>query len=360
MSHRDASEVRGTGEGRAAAWPGPEQHAAEGIAPAAHAVKVAYLVLSHEWPAGHHRLVDRLTGGGSSVVVHVDKAVDPRPFARLDVTTVREPVHVNWGGWSLAEAMIRALETGLSRHVDATHFQFLSGRDYPARPEAEFLDLLAADPTRSFVAFEDMTAPGAQFPNIPREWAPMDLYARLPFDADRLVGRLTRRLPPRAVPDGLTPFRGSAWSCLTREAASYVVDALRSPSNRRLTAYFRTIRIPDEIVFQTILGNSPLAPTIDSWPTSPGTNARLHHIDWSPTRENPAVLDVGDLQAIEASGRYFIRKVGPQKSGALVRELDARRAAPAADAQGVAETVEPSRPTVRRRPAAPRRHAPKA
>lgn len=201
---------------------------------------------------------------------------------------------------------------------------FLSGRDYPVRPEADFRALLAKKPSHSVMAFEDMTLPGSQFPNIPSEWCSLDLYARLPFDLERRLGRLIRRIPPRSVPRGLTPYRGSAFSCFTREAASYLVTQLRSRENRDPIRYFKTIRIPDEITFPTLICNSQVASRVAGWPTSPGTCGPLHYIDWSPRRENPAVLDETDLAAIVASERYFVRKVSTGKSALLLNELDAR------------------------------------
>lgn len=288
------------------------------------AVIPAYVLLSHEWPAGHHRLIDRLLSSGSPVVIHVDKGVRQRPFARSDVSQVTSRVDVNWGGWTLVEALLRAMECALDQHPEATHLQILSGRDYPARPAAEFHRLLAEDPSRSFVAFQDMTAPGAQFANIPGEWCSLDLYAKLPFDADRLVMRLNRRLPDRAIPGGMVPYRGSAFACLSADGARYIVNHLRNPRNRALVRYFKTIRIPDEIVFPTVMANGPLAPTLQGWPFDSGLMGGLHYIDWTPTRENPAVLTLADYDAIVASGRFFVRKVGERVSDALVAALDAR------------------------------------
>jgi hypothetical protein len=166
--------------------------------------------------------------------------------------------------------------------------------------------------------------PGSKFDTIPHTWCFRDQYALLPGvwgdRAYRLVDWFNLRLPPRTPPVPL--YRGSAWMCLARPAAEYVVAAGRAPEHRRLMRYLRTINIPDEIAFQTLLAHSPLASTLDGWEEGAfrpeEKRVYLHYIDWDPAREDPAVLDLEDLPAIRASGQYFVRKVEPVRSAALM------------------------------------------
>ena len=206
--------------------------------------------------------------------------------------------------------------------------QLLSGLDYPARPEAELEEHLV--PGRSYVNFYPML-PGSQFDTIPHTWCFHDQYALLPGDwgkrAYRFVDRLNRRLPRRTPPVPL--YRGSAWMCLARPAAEYVVAAAHDREHRRVMRYLRTINVPDEIAVQTLLANSPLASTLEGWEGGafrPEEKRVYHHyIDWDPARENPAVLDLDDLPAIRASGQYFVRKVAPpapHADGRARRDLD--------------------------------------
>ena len=50
-----------------------------------------------------------------------------------------------------------------------------------------------------------------------------------------------------------------------------------------------------------------------------------HYIDWDPERENPALLNSGDLEKIDASGKWFIRKVDAEKSQDLLDILRQRQ-----------------------------------
>ena len=139
--------------------------------------RVAFMVMAHHEPAQFHRLVDRLTDEGAAVAAHIDAKADIRPFRRSDVAFAADRVRVNWGGYSLVVCMQRVLSAALAAFPDATHFQWLSGLDYPVRPLSQFSRHLADHSGVSFMAYEDMTAPGAQFPNIPREWFSHDLLA---------------------------------------------------------------------------------------------------------------------------------------------------------------------------------------
>jgi hypothetical protein len=293
---------------------------------------VVYAVLAHHEPEQLGRLVRRLSRRGSTVVVHVNARADLAPFegavgglARF--TTPR--LKVTWGGYSLARAMVNVIEHALVADPSATHVQLLSGVDYPARPESDLEEHLV--PGRSYVNFYPMLA-GSQFDMIPHTWCFRDQYAVLPGAWDerayRFVDRLNRRLPRRTPP--VTLYRGSAWMCLSRPAAEYVVAATRDREHRRVMRYLKTINVPDEIAVQTLLGNSPLATSLEGWEDGafrPEEKRVYHHyIDWDPDRENPAVLDLDDLPAIRASGQFFVRKVFPARSARLLDALDSAAA----------------------------------
>ena len=291
--------------------------------------RVVYAVLTHHQPAHLGRLTRRLTADGARVVAHVDAKTNQRPFVDAAGEAVRfvdSRVRVHWGGFSMLRAMIAALAGALDADPEATHVQLLSGVDYPARPAAELLE--AVVPGRSYLNFYPVL-PGSQFASIPHNFCFRDQYALLPGGgrraAYRLVDRLNTHLPDRTPPVPI--YRGSCWMCLARPVAEYVVAAVRAPENRRLMRYFRTINVPDEIAFQTLVCNSPHADSLEGWDGGAFREGEkrvyLHYIDWSPDRENPAVLDLTDLPAIRASGRFFVRKVHPTRSATLMDALDA-------------------------------------
>lgn len=299
-------------------------------------MRINHLVMAHEDAPAFGRLVTILANReGARVFAHIDAKIDGRPFVEAtdaDVVHVRRRA-VHWGGFSQVLAMMDLLRTAVE--VDpADRYVFLSGRDYPARPLAEFEALLEAHPDREYMTFYAMV-PGSEFFFIRRHYWSGDLFGRLPQSlkptVEQLMGRINARLPERALPAGLPLYRGSTSWAVTHRTALTILQFAESRKGRALAAFCRSARVPDEIFFQTIVLNSDRAALIDTHRIVDGVqvggrerwdDSGLHYIDWDPGRENPAVLHLGDLDAVRRSGKYFVRKVGSEISGPLVEALD--------------------------------------
>lgn len=301
-------------------------------------MKIAYLIMAYDQPQLFGRLVDALQHEGATLYAHIDRKHDAGPFravaGALPVRFIEQPVEVNWGGYSQVEAMLKLLAAAVQDGHD--HYIFLSGRDYPVRPHGELRALLAQDPQRSYINFYPL-APGSDFSRLVEIYAFRDLYPHIRPKALRsltqlLVRAANRVLPKRRFPAGFQPFRGSTSWCLSAAAAAYVVDFVRQDSSRELIKFFHSVTGADEIFFQTVLFNSPLAkhcagyvPPGQEPPRRNENKVSLHYIDWDPARENPAVLELRDLAPIQASPKFFARKFDQARSATLLAALDQQR-----------------------------------
>ena len=77
----------------------------------------------------------------------------------------------------------------------------------------------------------------------------------------------------------------------------------------------------------TVLQNSHLRSTLANSSEPPEERKQedriyFHYIDWSDTRENPAILTVDDFGELVNSDRAFCRKVSDEKSIALLDKID--------------------------------------
>jgi hypothetical protein len=80
---------------------------------------------------------------------------------------------------------------------------------------------------------------------------------------------------------------------------------------------FKNTYCPEEILFQTLIANSPLADRIS------GENRR--YIDWTYRNGSiPANLDESDFQKIIDSAALFARKIEPEHSASLLERLRGR------------------------------------
>ena len=306
-------------------------------------MKIAYLILAHDQPQLFGRLAAALQHDGATLYAHIDGKQDERPFraaaGALPVRFLPDPIAVNWGGFSQVSAMLKLLEAAARDGHD--YYIFLSGRDYPLRSNAALLAQLAQDPQRNYINFYPLVR-GTDFSHLIEIYAFRDFYARIRAPWLRqtlitLVRAANRVLPRRRFPAGVTPYRGSTSWCLNGAAVDYLLDFVRQERNRGLVRFFKSVTGADEIFFQTIVLNSPLAPHCAGYqqfaqarsapPASNENKVSLHYIDWDVARENPAVLELHDLPRLSASAKFFARKFDQVRSASLLERIDAGRRA---------------------------------
>jgi Core-2/I-Branching enzyme len=211
---------------------------------------------------------------------------------------------VHWAAFSQVEAVLDGVKALLDWPEELAYGVLLTGQDYPLRStEAIELELEQAD-GRSFLTYRPST--GRFLKRLTRRhWHRTVLGRRL-----RLPNRFVPITFRRSLPAGLRPYHGSGHWCLHRKCLEYV--ASRDPEEIDL---FRWASSPDESLFQTILVNSPLAPTI--------VNDDLRYVDWSEGGASPRVLTTYDLDRMLASHCLFARKFDPGVDAEVIDALDA-------------------------------------
>lgn len=71
---------------------------------------------------------------------------------------------------------------------------------------------------------------------------------------------------------------------------------------------------PDEFIFQTILGNSPLKDTL--------VNDNLRYINFPVGNLHPTTLTVLDAKTLTTCGKLYARKFDPKADGVILNYLD--------------------------------------
>ncbi|CAN7424665.1 hypothetical protein LJR225_002753 [Phenylobacterium sp. LjRoot225] len=250
----------------------------------------AYIVLGHKRPDLFERLVAAL--GDAPVGAHIDRKADIAPFEaavrnRPNVTFL--PRHVcHWAGHGHVAGSLEGLKWFLA--TDASHAVLLTVQCYPLTPQAAVRRRLAELGDRSQFRVRS-------FPI--EEWGPSGGYERIDGRWFVFRGRIRRlALTRRRLPDQLHPHGGGSYWCLSRKHVEYVLDYLAR--HRRVAAFFKTVLIPDEMIFHTILGNSPLADEV--------VRERFNYSSFAPHTPHPITLKIDDLAAARASGALFARK----------------------------------------------------
>ena len=117
---------------------------------------------------------------------------------------------------------------------------------------------------------------------------------------DQLWSALAKIVPVRrSLPANMEIFGGSAFWCLSRDCVEYIDDFLRQ--NIKFVRFFKYVRIPDEIFFQTILLNSPFHDLL--------VNDDKRYISWpSHPSHHPEILKKHDFERFINTENLFARK----------------------------------------------------
>lgn len=271
-------------------------------------MKIGYIILAHKNIPQVRWLLEAVQGEGISIFLHLDKLAGNDIFTEAQETL--KDIHglsflkrtaTSWGGFGLVGAALAGIRDALVDGCD--YLVLLSGQDYPVKTQEELKGFLEDNLGHSFMEYYAFPHPlwkdQGGYDRI-RKW-----HISLPFKQTRLIKRirayinqsLNLVLPERSFPPGLTPYGGSQWWCLYKDCAEYMLQF--SSANKKTIRYFKTVRIPDEIFFQTVLMNSPLAGNI--------TNQKLTYVDWDGP-PFPRILDGKDIERLACSEYFFARK----------------------------------------------------
>jgi hypothetical protein len=277
-------------------------------------VTVAYLIRAHHAPAQLERLVRRLHTPRSRFYVHVNRRTDDAVYDEMverlqDVERVSWLPRVScyWGGFSLVQATLEGVRAVCEAPALPDHVVLLSGQDYPLRPAAQIEAFLEERKGKNFLPYWALPA---------EEWASerggLDRVRWMYLERVRVKTRLLRLPIPRRFPPGFRPFGGMAFWALTGGAVAYVGRFVRE--NPAVTRFFRFVKMPDELFFQTVLMNSPLRDTVE--------NENLHYLDWSTPGAHPATFGKADLPKLLASDKLFARKFDTAVDAEILDVLD--------------------------------------
>lgn len=279
-------------------------------------MKTIVLIHAHKDVVVINRLIRAFDHPSFVVYVHLDLKSDVDPAA-LDplARRIRNRRRVYWGDFSQVEAILASLAE-IQSAEDYEHVICVSGQDFPVWSNARILRYLSEAKGRQFMHHAPL-APGGWPEAADRvqyyHYTGRSRALSLVYRASRAAMRLLSL--KRSMPGGMTAYGGSNWYTLTRGGVEYVLAFVAS--HQAYIDFMRTVSIPDEVFFHTILLNSDLRDTI--------VNDHLRYVDWSERLPNPKCLTTADFDRIVASGKMICRKIDVRTGLELVDRLEAHR-----------------------------------
>lgn len=258
-------------------------------------MKYAICILAHNKPKLLSRITNYLANDNVEIFIHLDAKSDISEFNHIkDVTFIEKRVRVYWGRPSMVIAMYNLIEY-VVYNTDCNYIMFISGEDFP---------IVSPDKYDSYI---DVTKNYIEYEKLPKKnWYEGGIYRvnyYYFFNASksimaRIVMKLQRMLKITRSYDKLpyTIYGGSQWININKEAAKYILL-----NWKKYFRFFKFSRIPDELIFQTILMNSPFKDTI--------INTHNRYLVFNSVEKHPQYLDVENISEIINSKALFCRKI---------------------------------------------------
>lgn len=277
-------------------------------------MKIAHLILAHTSPEQLARLIRALEYKDHWIFLHLDKKADLNAFlplikAGLHVVFISDRIHVEWGAYSVVDATIRGFRAIADSGVDFDYVNLLSGEDYPLKSPEKVHKFFQDNAGKNFMGFESVFFQWTEAIPRLRKYHLTNYQFPGMYFAQKFLNFV---LPYRKMPPGLELMGRSQWMTLTMEVVRYILHFIESRPD--VVRFFKLTWAPDEIIFQTILFNSPFRFSL--------VNDNLRYIDWSEHLPSPKVLVSGDFGSIMASDKLYARKFDPEKSSEILDRID--------------------------------------
>jgi hypothetical protein len=235
-------------------------------------MKIAYLVSAYKNPILVKKTVEYLSCEDVAFFIHIDAKFPIAPFTSLrgkNVFFIDKRMPVYWAEFSFVEAQMLLIRQALAAPEHYDYFVLLGGSEFPLRSGRYIHDYIEKNRGREFITVVKVPAPGK----------PLARTNTLRFPSTRPVLRfLFRALAKTGLAQrdyrkylgDLEAYSGNTWWALSREACEYIVEF--SKCRPELFKFYENTHVPDESVFHTILGNSPLKSRIwrnllfEEWP----------------------------------------------------------------------------------------------
>jgi hypothetical protein len=294
-------------------------------------MNITYLILAHRYPDQLYRLVDRLDAENVIFLIHIDKKVADENYsaitARLDI---RPNVHFikrfvcHWAGYGIVQASFQGLKELKERQIPYDYVCLMSGQDYPIKKNEYITSFFEKHEGKSFVNFHRFPQPHWVYENGGydriRNWYLVTAsgqygFPNKTFTNNRYLNRAIRStfgkiLPERRFPAGFEPYGGAQFWALHRNHVEYVIKTIEE--NPAFFRFFKHVRVPDEIMFQTLMGNYEHS-------EKEVVNDTLHFLEWY---RSGATLIMDDRENLLNSHYLFARKFDDNVDREITRWID--------------------------------------
>ena len=282
-------------------------------------MRIAYIIIAHKLPEQLVRLVRKLNSDTAIFLIHIDKKTNAEIYQKM-VSPLDNNKNVyfikrhacNWGSFGYLNASLKGIQEILRLGIACDYVVLLSGQDYPIKSNSYIQKVLLASDGRSYLEYFSLPAERWDgeggldrlnywhFDCYGQEFAFLRKNGFLYHFPDQLWSALAKIVPVRrSLPGNMDIFGGSAFWCLPRDCVEYIDKFVRQ--NIKFVKFFKYVRLPEEIFYQTILLNSHFQDLL--------VNDDLRYISWpSNPSLHPEILNKHDFERFINTENLFARK----------------------------------------------------
>lgn len=298
-------------------------------------MKIAYLILAHQYPEQLIRLIQSRNTKNTSFFIHINKMTDNAVYNKFVQGLSHLPnVHfiqrnvIYMFDFGHTEASLQGIKEVIESKTDFDYLILSTGQDYSIKSNAYIENFFQENQGKIFLDYmENLTITDGLWPNRGNDninywhvrlWklrfvfpgvlnlsshnrycnSEETWYKILSFLWDGLVPLFPFK---RKFPKGFIPYRGSAYWCFPKDCVDYIYSFLNTNRGKEFINYFKYVDGPDEMFFQTLILNSPLKDRV--------VNDNLFFIDFeNPNPTRPRVFEKSDLERLASSPKLFARK----------------------------------------------------
>jgi hypothetical protein len=261
-------------------------------------MNLAYLVLAHNTPNHLCKLIDALNSSNVQFFIHIDAKSNNSLFKQKinhqNVAFIRDRVSVYWGEFSTIKATINLIREALNSQHKFDYLILISGSDYPLKSASYINDYFAQRAGTEFINLVEM--PNQEVSKLLDrlyKYQPQTLYNNGCY---RIVMRIFSAVINKVLRwkrdykkglANLKPYGGSQWWALSADACHYILSFVET--NPKTVKFFQNTLTPDEIFFQTIIGNSKFREKVAK---------NLTFTQWQGV-EHPELINMEQLQTLK-------------------------------------------------------------
>lgn len=283
----------------------------------------SFVVTAYKDPDNLYRLVNRLHAD-FNVFIHIDKSStalgedDVRRLEELPGVHAVSVYDITWGSYKHLLALIDLACEACEWTADGGYLHLISGQDYPVYGNQYIKDFFTGN-TKIYMDYRDLPhmenhqKKFFQYKNHLWRFNYWNKAVHAVRNVDNWVQRTFGLLNDNI--GGIYDIaQGLVWMSMPKEPMRYVLDYTQN--NPKFMHDVYRLQVPEEFVFQTILGASRFKDDIDP--------NNLRYSDWHRRNGSlPAYLDESDYEKVLESGCLFARKIDSKISGNLIRRFEA-------------------------------------